>query len=147
MAAMPTDTDALTQLPLGNAVAQFVDDARDFMSRNPRILNAGPRAFDRKHVTVTNPTSLHPDPDLSRARLGDLALHDLETRAGLGNLRDLHLRSLHWYNRGSARGHKSSSGFSNYFSSMPSGYEGLHFHFYSTRDQGRPESWKVNRGE
>jgi hypothetical protein len=36
VAAVPADADALSLLPLGNAGAQFIDDARDFVSWNAR---------------------------------------------------------------------------------------------------------------
>ena len=78
MAAVPSDTDALSLLPSGNAGAQFIDDARDFVSRNARILNSRPPAFFRQHVTVANATGLHLDAHLRRARLRNLPLHDLE---------------------------------------------------------------------
>jgi hypothetical protein len=59
MAAVPTDADALTFLPRGNAGTQFVDDARHFVPRNARILNSGPQAFFRQHVAVANPAGLN----------------------------------------------------------------------------------------
>ena len=43
LAAVPADTDALSLLPRGNTGTQFIDDARDFVSWNAGILNAGPR--------------------------------------------------------------------------------------------------------
>ena len=78
LAAVPADTDALPLLPLGNTRTQFIDDARDFVSRNAGILNSGPRAFFREHVTVANATGLHLDAHLSCTRLRNLALDDLE---------------------------------------------------------------------
>ena len=47
MAAVPADADALALLPLGDIGAEFIDDARDFVSWNARILNAGPGTFFR----------------------------------------------------------------------------------------------------
>ena len=79
MAAVPADADALSLLPLGNTVTQFVDDADDFMSGNAGILNSGPLAFLREHVTVANATGLHLDAHLSCTRLRNLALDDLGT--------------------------------------------------------------------
>jgi hypothetical protein len=40
--AMPTYTGALSLCPGGNTGTYFVDDARDFMPRNPRILKSRP---------------------------------------------------------------------------------------------------------
>jgi hypothetical protein len=76
------------------------------VSWNAGILNSGPQAFFREHVTVAHTASLHFDPNVSCIRGGNLALDDLEIRSGLGDLRHLHLRHLHWYD--SAGCHKSS---------------------------------------
>jgi hypothetical protein len=92
VAAVPTDANALARLPLGNAGAQFVDDARDFVSRNARILNAGPLAFFGERVTVADAAGLHLDAHLSCCGLGNLALDDLEIRSRLRNLRHFHRR-------------------------------------------------------
>jgi len=83
MPAVPSDANALVRLPLGNSFAHCVDDARCFMSGNPRILKARPRAFFRKHVTVADATGLNLDPHLSCARLGNLGFDNLEISSGL----------------------------------------------------------------
>jgi hypothetical protein len=44
VAAVPTDAGTLPVLPVRNSHAYFVDDARDFVSWNARILNFGPLA-------------------------------------------------------------------------------------------------------
>src|ERR1700726_3066784 len=49
-----------------------------FMSWNAGILNAGPSAFFREHVTVADTTGLHLDAHVSYTRLRNLALDDLE---------------------------------------------------------------------
>ena len=90
MAAVPADTDALPLFPCGNVRTQFIDDARDFVSRDAGILNSGPKAFFREHIAVADATGLHFDAHLSRHRRGNLALDDLEIGTGLGNLRCLH---------------------------------------------------------
>ena len=92
VAAVPADTGALPLLPLGNTVAQFVDDARDFVPWDAGVLNAGPLPFFREHVTVADATGLHLDAHLSYTRLRNLALDDLEIGSPLGNLRHLHGR-------------------------------------------------------
>jgi hypothetical protein len=112
LAPVPTNTDTLPLLPLGNTSTHFIDDARHFMSWNARVLNSGPRAFFREHVTVADATGLHLDAHVSCAGFRNLALDDLEICSGIGDLRHLHLRHLHWYYRGSARCHKSSCEFS-----------------------------------
>src|SRR5262245_12862364 len=77
------------------------------MSGNTRILNSGPRAFFREHVTVANATGLHLDPHLSYTRLRNLALDDLEICSGLRDLCHLHWCHL-WCYRYSHCCHKSS---------------------------------------
>src|SRR5207249_10723726 len=44
LAAVPAHAHSLPLLPRGDAGAQFVNDPRDFVSRNARILNTGPRS-------------------------------------------------------------------------------------------------------
>ena len=92
MAAVPADTDALAFLPRGNAGADFVDDASDFVSGNAGVLNSGPGAFYRQHVTVADAAGLHLDADVPCTRLRNVALDDFEACARLGNLRYGHLR-------------------------------------------------------
>jgi hypothetical protein len=103
VAAVPADTDALAFLPLGNASAQFIDNARHFMPWNTGILNSGQIAFFREHITVANTTGLHLDENLSRTGFGNLALHNLEITARFGNL-----RRFHGCHRNSCRCHRSS---------------------------------------
>src|SRR5215469_1802041 len=82
-------------------------DAHHFMSGNARILNSGPGAFFREHVTVANTTGLHLDPHLSCTRLRNLTLNDFEICSGLRDL--CHLHCCHRY---SHRCHKCSYQFS-----------------------------------
>jgi hypothetical protein len=84
--AVPTDPDALPLLPRGNTRAKLMDDPCHFMSRNAWILNSGPGAFFREHVTVAHSTGLDLDEHLSRIWLRNLALDDLEICSRLGNL-------------------------------------------------------------
>jgi hypothetical protein len=104
--AMPTYAHALPLFPGGNAGTHFVDDARHFVSWNAGILNSGPQAFFREHVTMAHTASLHFDPNVPCIRRRNLALDDFEIRSGLGHLGRFHLRHLHWYD--SAGCHKSS---------------------------------------
>ena len=60
------------------------------MSWNARILNAGPLAFFREHVTVADTTGLNLDAHFSRTRLGNLAFENLEIGSRLRNLGRLH---------------------------------------------------------
>jgi hypothetical protein len=47
MAAVPADANTLSLCPFGNAFADGIDDARNFMARSAGILNSGQEAFDR----------------------------------------------------------------------------------------------------
>src|SRR6202050_1809289 len=95
--AVPADATTVPFFPHRNSLADFIDDACNFMSRNSGILNARPQAILRKHVTVANPAGLHLDADLSCIRCRNLALDDLERRSGFRDLRPFHLRHLHRY--------------------------------------------------
>ena len=90
MAPVPADADALSLLPLGNTGAQFIDDARDFVSWNARILNSWPGAFFREHVTVANAAGLYLDAHFSCNRIRNLALDDFEIGSWLGDLGCFH---------------------------------------------------------
>jgi hypothetical protein len=90
VAAIPADADPLSLLPSGDLGAQFIDDAGNFVARNPRILNSRPEAFFHKHVAVANAAGLYSDPDLSSFWRRNLALDNLEIRARFRNLRRFH---------------------------------------------------------
>ncbi len=90
LAPVPSNTDTLSLLPLGNIGTHFIDDAGHLMSGNARILNSGPCALFREHITVAHTTGLHLDPHVSCTRLRNLALDDLEISSGTGDLRYLH---------------------------------------------------------
>lgn len=92
MAAVPADSDALSDLPRGNARAYFIDDTGDFMSGSTWILNARPLAFFRKHVTMADATGLNLDTHLTGTGFGHLALDDLKICPRLWNLRRFHGR-------------------------------------------------------
>src|SRR6185312_10332385 len=85
MSAMPANTDPLPLAPRADSGSEFVDHARDFMARNARIRNAGPRSFHDQRVTVAHPAGVHPDANLSRTGLRNLALHNLKTLAGFAD--------------------------------------------------------------
>jgi hypothetical protein len=103
MTAVPADADALSDCPLGNTGAHFIDDARDFVSWNAGILNSGPQAVFREHIAVADTTGLHLDADLSCIGGGNLTFDDLEICSRFGDLRRLHRRC-----RDFCRIHKSS---------------------------------------
>ena len=80
---MPADSNPLAFMPFLHARAQFVDHAGHFVSGDPRICNAGEKTFLRDHIAVTDATSLHLNPHMSRARLRYFALHDFKVRSCL----------------------------------------------------------------
>jgi hypothetical protein len=87
---MPAHADALSLLPVGYTVTQFVDEADDFVPRDAGILNSRPTAIFRECVTVTDAAGLDLDAHLCRARFRNLALGDLEVSSWLGNLHCFH---------------------------------------------------------
>jgi hypothetical protein len=90
VATVPADTDSLSLLPAGHAGTQFIDCADDFVTRNAGVLDAGPLAFFREHVAVTDAAGLDPDSHVSCAWLGNLALDDLEITSRPRDLRQFH---------------------------------------------------------
>jgi hypothetical protein len=53
MAAVPADAYALPKLPGYDSLANCVDNARDLVSRNSGILQAGPMPFFYEGIAVT----------------------------------------------------------------------------------------------
>jgi len=73
MAAVPADADALALLPNGDARADFIDNAGDFVAGRTRIGYAGPEAVLDEVVAEADAARLHADADLSCGRLGNVA--------------------------------------------------------------------------
>jgi hypothetical protein len=78
VAAVPAHPDTLPLLPRGNTGADLIDDPNDLMTWNTRILNAGPGALFREHVTVANAASQHLNAHMSWTGVRNIALDDLE---------------------------------------------------------------------
>jgi hypothetical protein len=89
---MPSHADTLSLTPISHTCSDVVDGSGDFVSGNAGIRNAREQAFFGHHIAVTNPTGLNPNPDLSRPRLWDLPLDNLEVPASSGYLNSFHLR-------------------------------------------------------
>ena len=70
---MPTNSDPLAGGPSGDFPADRIDDAGNLMSRNSRILDAGPESLLGKGVAVANAAGLDFDTHAAIARLGDFA--------------------------------------------------------------------------
>jgi hypothetical protein len=90
MAAVPSDSDALAFLPIGDARAGFVDDASNFVAGNTRILDAGEYAVFGEMVAETDAASLDLDTHLSGAGLGDFTFDQFKIAACFRNLDSLH---------------------------------------------------------
>jgi hypothetical protein len=89
---MPAHADTVALIPILYAGSYLVDCPGDFVSGNAGIRNAGKQAFFGHHIAVTNPTGLNTNPDLSRPRLWDLPLDNLQVSPGSGYLNGFHLR-------------------------------------------------------
>ena len=90
LAAVPADSYALAFFPRGDAGAELVDDAGDFVAGDARVLDSGPLAFFGEDVAVADAAGLHLDEDMSGGGRGNLALDDLEFRSGAGDLCGFH---------------------------------------------------------
>jgi hypothetical protein len=93
MAAMPTDSNALAALPVRDIGADGVDAAGDFVSRNARILDAGPMAFFHHGIAMANAAGFDFDADLVADGIGDGSFYEFEIASGFGYLDCFHLRS------------------------------------------------------
>jgi len=90
VAAVPSDSDALAFLPIGDARAGFVDDAGNFVAGNARVLDAGENTVFGEMVAETDAACLDLDTHLSGAGLGDFTFDEFEIAASFGNLDSLH---------------------------------------------------------
>jgi hypothetical protein len=89
---MPSYADALAGFPIRHIGANGVDAARDFMSRDTRILNAGPIAFLHERVTVADATGFDFNSDLVSAGVGNISFDEFEITARLADLNRFHFR-------------------------------------------------------
>ena len=87
-AAEEADTDPVTDLPPGHAVAQGVDASDDFMPGNARQLQTRVDAGNNGGIGVTDPAGFHANPDLTHSWLRDCPFHHSK-RAGCGDLHRL----------------------------------------------------------
>jgi hypothetical protein len=92
MTAVPSHTDTLAGLPIRNISADSVDAARDFVSRNTRVLNPGPMTLLHERVTVTDATGFDLNSDLVSRRFGNIPFHEFEIAARLADLNRFHFR-------------------------------------------------------
>src|SRR5467141_2340615 len=78
MSAVPADSDSLPHFPPGNARAHSVDDSRDLMPGDARVLDPRPRAFFGIFIAVADAARLHFNPYRSGNRLRNVELHELK---------------------------------------------------------------------
>jgi hypothetical protein len=85
--AVPADSDSLAFCPSNNAWANSVNDSGDFMSRDPRVLNARPQSVLGHDIAVTDSASVDLYAHMANAGLCDLAFNKFKRAA---STRDLH---------------------------------------------------------
>src|SRR5450755_65432 len=90
--AVPAHTDPHAFFPVGHIRPDRIDDAHHLMAGYARILDAGKSTGDREHVAVAYAAGLNLDAHLARLRVRDVALDDLESGIGLGDLNGFHSR-------------------------------------------------------
>jgi hypothetical protein len=76
------DANPLTDFPSGYSAAQAFDAAHYFMPGNARQLQPRVNASDGGCVGVTDSACFHPNPNLSRSRLGDFPFHNSKRARG-----------------------------------------------------------------
>jgi hypothetical protein len=72
---MPAYADALTFSPFRDVVADCIDAAGDFMTRDAGILKPGPETLLDDKIAVANAARLHFHANLLSARLRHVAFH------------------------------------------------------------------------
>ena len=72
----PRDPHPVSDGEAGNPCTDFVDDADDLVARHHQVPFGRQVAFRQMQVGPTDPADLHPNPNLARRRLGNLAFHE-----------------------------------------------------------------------
>ena len=90
MPAVPADSGPLTRYPSSDAVAGRIDESGDFMSRNPRVLEARPSSILGHGIAVADATSLDLYAHLASAGFRYLAFHEFQGAARASYLYDTH---------------------------------------------------------
>jgi hypothetical protein len=90
VAAVPADHDPIAGLPPDDLLAHRVDDARDLMPRNSRVLDSREESVFGEEVAVTDSAGLDLDPDLLEARLRHLSFDQLERSVRVPDLNGAH---------------------------------------------------------
>src|SRR5579864_4520200 len=74
VSAMPTNTNALTFVPVRNAISKRIDASGDFMSGYAWILKARPKSFFDENIAMTNAARFNFHTHLSRSWLRNFSL-------------------------------------------------------------------------
>src|SRR5206468_2417278 len=90
VAAVPSDTDPLAASPPNRSRADGVNRTGNLMTRDARVLNAGPKALFDQRITMADAARRHFDPNRSRRRLGDRSFNNLKWSPRARNLRYSH---------------------------------------------------------
>jgi hypothetical protein len=89
----PADADALSDCPVGDAFAEGVDDAGDFVTGDARVDDSREKALLRNDVAMTDSAGCYFHADFARGRIGDGAVEQFDgtVRGGdLGYAHDFH---------------------------------------------------------
>ena len=90
--AMPAHSDPLAQRPSGDVWTDRIDDSRNLVPRNARILEAGPGSLLGKRVAVADAAGLDFDAHRTRAGPRDFALDEFQGAIRADDLYDAHRR-------------------------------------------------------
>src|SRR5260370_21026548 len=91
-AGVPAGAYALAFSPAGEASADVVDHAGDFVYGHAGILNAREESFFCDAVAVANAASLHANAHVAGAWVWNFALDNFKIRYGFRHLYHFHLR-------------------------------------------------------
>lgn len=89
IAPVPADADALALFPVVDAVAERIDHADDFVSRDTRVLDRH-HAFLDNRIAVADPAGLHLDAYRAATGFRNVALDELERTSRLSYLDRAH---------------------------------------------------------
>ena len=90
MPAVPADSDPLARRPSGDTCADRIDDAGDLVSRDARVLDAGPESLFGQGVAVADAASFDADAYGSDAGIGDFAFREFHRALGAVDLHNPH---------------------------------------------------------
>jgi hypothetical protein len=78
VAAVPSDTNPLAASPSDHSFADGVNRAGNLMTRDARVLNAGPKALFDQHIAMADAAGRHLDPNSPRRRFRYRSLDNLK---------------------------------------------------------------------